>query len=457
MSDEATIMTAGTSVGATATAGIRPDAAERERARRLIQTALDRAVERGEVAGANVLVSRRGEELWYAQSGLRNIERGETMDRDTICRLYSQTKPVTGAAAMMLVERGIIDLGDPVSAYLPAFAGQRVVADGDDGALANDIPMDMAGTTGGRADDGARTVAALREPTIKDLLTMTSGLPYPDGGHEAGRLAGAVFDELDSRLGTPDAMGTVELANRLGACPLRFQPGSHWMYGTSADVMGAVIEVASGKRFGDFLRDEIFEPLGMADTAFYVPASKLGRLAAVYDRPDCPVLESNRVAPADRGPESLHEIATNHLGVEYVPDGDPAFQSGGAGLKSTLDDYMRFGRMLANGGEVDGVRLLRPSTVAMMTSNALHARHYPDFDEWQPGYGYNTFMRIMQEPGKSVMLNHVGEYGWDGWLGTYFDNDPSTGTTILLMMQLTNAGVTPLTRRVKNIVTSYLD
>lgn len=420
----------------------------------LIQDAMDRAVDRGEIAGATMLAVQHGEERWQASAGLRNIERGETMTRDTIFRLYSQSKPVTGTAAMMLVERGLLDLAAPVSEYLPGFKGQRVTTEfADDRSagdrLTNDIPTDQAGSTGSVIGDGERTVPAEREVTVKDLLTMTSGLPYGDANFEAGRLVGKVFDELDARLHGPHPMGTVELANRLGGCPLRFQPGSRWMYGTSADVIGAIVEVVSGKRFGDFLRDELFEPLGMRDTAFYVPADRIDRLAAVYDNPDNPIDPANAGGP-------LREIVTDHLGVPYAATEDPAYQAGGAGLRSTVDDFARFGQMLLGGGELDGVRVLQPATVRMMTSGALFARHYPDFEGWQPGCNYNTFMRIVEEPGKSTMISRVGEYGWDGWLGTYFSNDPATGTTFLFMIQLTNAGTIAVTRKVKNIVNAHL-
>lgn len=438
----------------------------------LIQDALDRAVEHGEVAGANVLAIQHGQERWYAEAGVRSIATQRPITRDTIFRLYSQTKPVTGAAAMILVERGLLDLAQPVSDFLPGFKGQRVTtefvrqagtagaaesanetADGPDAAsstiLTNDIPTETADELRGATSDGIRTVPAVREVTVKDLLTMTSGIPYGDSSFEAGRLVGKVFAELDERLHTDNPMGTVEFANRLGACPLRFQPGSHWMYGTSADVVGAIVEVVSGKRFGDFLHDEIFEPLGMNDTAFYVPESKLDRLAAIVDNPNGPLDPSNAGRP-------LTDISTDHLGIEYAPTVDPAYQAGGAGLKSTIDDYARFAQMLLGGGELGGVRILQPLTVQMMTSGALFARHYPDFEGWQPGCNYNTFMRIVEEPGKSFMISHVGEYGWDGWLGTYFVNDPVADSTFLFNVQLANAGTIPLTRKLKNIVNTHL-
>lgn len=419
---------------------------------RLLQETMDRAVECGEMAGVNLLVLQHGRERWYAQSGSRNVARGEAMERDTILRLYSQTKPITGVAAMMLVERGLIDLGEPVSDFLPGFVGQRVVvSDGE--RMVSDIPTDTADNGWVLPGDGERTVPVERDVTIKDLLTMTAGTSYPEVGSEAGRLAGQLFDEIQSRLHTDRPMDTQEVANRIGQLPLAFQPGAHFKYGTCADVIGAVIEIASGRRFADFLREELFEPLGMHDTGFAVAEEDMARLAAVYDNPSNPMRDLTRAdVPEERWPE----LVTDHLGVPYAASETPAFQSGGAGLRSTLDDYGKFARMLLRGGELNGTRILRPTTVEMMTSNGLFDHQILDYRDWLPGHGYNAFMRVLDEPGKANFIGRCGEYGWDGWLGTYFSNDPSTDSTFLMGMQLTNAGTTPLVRRLKNIVNPRL-
>lgn len=387
---------------------------------------LHQAIEHGEVAGASLLVTQHGEERWYAEAGLRNVTTNAPITRDTIFRLYSQTKPVTAVAAMMLVEWGLLDLGEPVKNYLPGFVGQQ---------SENAVPVE-------------------RDVTIKDLLTMTSGLSYPDETHEAGRAAARVYEELDQRLapsGTTSLMSTVEFANKLGQQPLHFQPGTRWMYGTSADVMGAIIEVASGVTFGEFLRREIFEPLGMHDTGFFVDNSKLNRLAATYDNPENPQYPQNQGSKTP-----LREAPSNHLGVLYRPDTEPAFQSGGAGLFSTLDNYSAFATMLLHGGVCGKHRFLSPMTIEVMMQNALLEAHLRDYTTWQTGYGYNSFMRILQYPGQASVLGSRGEYGWDGWLGTYFCNDPAHDATILVMTQLTNAGTLPFTRKVKNIVARAL-
>lgn len=416
----------------------------------LLQRALDMAVEHGTVAGAITLTTKEGHEPWYAESGYRNLERLEPITRDTIFRLYSQTKPVTGTALMMLVERGIVDLAQPVSDFLPGFKNQRVSVEYEHNSVAATAETTVYEGENNRNAPPMCTVPAVREVTVKDLLTMTSGMPYPDMSFDSGRWATQVFDEIDSRLHSGDALGTVEIANRLGRCPLRFQPGSHWMYGTSADIIGAVIEVASGMRFGDFLRTELFEPLNMHETAFYVPVEEVPRLAGVYDNPKNPLNPANANGP-------LREVSTDNLGVGYVENTPPAFESGGAGLKSTIDDYTKFATMLMNGGELNGVRIMQPATIAMMTQGALTPTQRDDFSNMVHGSDYNTFMRVADRLGHVDSYSNPGEYGWDGWLGTYFANDPVSRTTFIVMYQLTNAGTTSFTRKLKNIVFTHLD
>lgn len=418
---------------------------------RLIQDVLNRAVDRGEVAGANLLVIHKGRERWYAEAGMRNIARNQPMTRDTLFRMYSMTKPLTAAAAMMLVERGVLDLEAPVYEYLPGFANQRVTKRYAEEIVAG-VPTESIGTDGLAPGDGEDTAPVKRDVCVKDLLTMTAGCVYPNQTYEAGRLAGAFFGEVDARLRAGDPMGTVEFANLVGRLPLAFQPGEHFEYGTCADVVGAIVEVASGRRFGDFMREEIFEPLGMKDTRFFVKEQDLPRLAAAYDNPTNPMFPER--ASADGG---LVEAVNNHLGVPYAATEDPAFQSGGAGLRSTLDDYARFARMMLGGGEVDGVRLLQPLTVASMTTSALFENHRRDIRDWMPGYGYNCFMRILEDPGKARALARRGEYGWDGWLGTYWSNSPAADTVFLLGTQVTNSGTLPIVRKLKNIVNAYVE
>ena len=378
-----------------------------------LQAVLDRSVAAGEIAGANLLILRHGEELLYAQSGFADQEAGRPYTRDTIARLYSMSKPVTAAAAMILLQRGLLDLEQPLGELFPSFRGSVVWENG-------------------------KKVPARREIVVGDLLNMTSGLPYP-GTDEAGQEAAGVFEELDSRLYGENPMSTLELTERLGACGLAFHPGDRWMYGTSADVLGAVIEKVSGQRFGAFLEENLFAPLGMVDTGFYVPAEKQHRLAQVYQQgsPDMAIYE------------------TNNLGICYTMHRAPAFESGGAGLVSTADDYAKFAAMLIRGG--DGI--LSPAAVEHMTkSRLLPWQQESLWRSWEgmAGYGYGSLMRILEEPGMAKILGWQGEYGWDGWLGCYFCNSPENGISIVMTCQRRDAGTMPVTRKVRNVLSAML-
>lgn len=374
------------------------------------------------IAGMSLLAEKEGQELCSCQAGLADVEKGQPFERNTIFRLYSQTKPVTAAAAMILVERGLIDLQQPVAEFIPAFGKQK--------ALVN-----------GTAEKPVRPMF------VKDLLNMTSGLVYPNEESEAGRFAGTVFQEACDRLHTDRAMTTMELANRLAEGPLAYLPGSSWQYGTSADVLGAVIETVSGMRFGEFLKKEIFEPLGMADTAFWVPEEKRNRFASPYE-----------TVEKEDGTRALVRYEGDHLAIRNDMAAEPAFESGGAGLASTLDDYMRFARMLKQGGELDGVRILKPGTVKFMTGGQLMDCQQKAFERWigLEGYSYANLMRVCKNPAQSGFLTSVGEYGWDGWLGAYFANFPAENLTILMGTQKKDAGTFSLTRKLRNVILSNL-
>ena len=378
------------------------------------------AVEERQCAGISVLVRRYGEEVLYTQAGMADIDERRLVQRDSIFRLYSQTKPVTAAATMLLVERGLIDLMDGVDKYLPGFRNPKVV------------------------DDKGNITPAYRAPWIMELLGMTAGLSYP-GTDPAGQFAARVFDDAHEKIlagGDRSPAGgipTVEFMNRLGEQPLAFQPGTHWRYSTCADVLGAVIEVVTGKRFGDFLREELFEPLGMVDTAFWVPESKRERFVTCYRRT----------------PEGLKPWLDQNLACG-VYDRDPAFESGGAGLVSTLEDYSHFADMLLNKGEYAGKRILSPKSVEFMTTPQLTDAVRRDLWDSLEGYNYGKLMRICDAPERMAGFAMKGEYGWDGWLGSYFCNLPEQGMTILSMQNTTDCGTSPYVRRVRNAVLAAL-
>lgn len=383
-----------------------------------LQQVMDASVTKGETPGCLLMVIKDGEEQVYLESGYADIEAKKPVSRDDIFRLYSMSKPITAAAMMILVERGVVDLAEPVSKYLPGFRDQIV-----------------------RSADG-RTEKPDHEVLLEDLMNMTSGLTY-GGMNETGRLTDALFEEVIRGIEEENGgtIGTVEFANRLGKIPLLYQPGQSWSYGTSADVIGAVIEVASGMRFGDFLKKEIFEPLGMWDTDFWVPAEKQSRLEKVYD--------CQEGQPPVRYTE-------NNLGIQNDMAYRPAYEAGGAGLASTIDDYAKFAQMLLNGGTYNGAQILRPATVKFLGSHTLSAAQQAGFDNWigLEGFSYGNLMRVLVDPTRAVTLGSKGEFGWDGWLGCYMEVVPEKHMTFLMMTQKKDAGTYTLSRKIRNIVFS---
>ncbi len=378
---------------------------------------LQRAIANGEIAGANLLIMKDGKELAYTEAGCANVEKGTAFKRDTICRIYSMSKPITSVAAMILMERGQLELGQPVGDILPSFRDMKVWEDG-------------------------RRVPAKRCLLVKDLLCMTSGLSYGDEG-TAGQQVWRILENMDARLYSDNPMTTEEFTERVAACDLSFHPGDAWMYGTSADILGMVIKKITGMPYGDFLKKEIFEPLGMNDTGFYVPEEKKSRLADAYERT----------------PDGIKLYETNHLGIRYNGVGYPAFESGGAGLLSTVDDYAKLATMLLNGGTYNGVQILKPSTVEYMTTAKLTPWQQESlWRSWDGmyGYTYSNLLRIMVEPGMAQFNTWKGEYGWDGWLGTYFINSPSNNVTILMMCQRRDAGTMDVTKRIRNVLAANI-
>ena len=317
------------------------------------------------------------------------------------------------------MEIGKLDAGALLSAYLPAYEKSSVNLNGE-------------------------RVKAQKCITISDLLNMTSGIPYPDDTTEGGRQSGAVFREIEQRMNSDNPISTAEFARKMSAVDLCFEPGEKFMYGASADILGAVIEKVSGMSFRDYLISNFFEPLGMSDTDFYVPQNKANRLAKVYDYSE----------------KGLHEVRTNHLGLKYERDVIPAFQSGGAGLCSTLDDYAKFAGMLMNNGSFNGRRFLSPMAVKYLTHGGIKSSQKPQLEEgwsWLRGYTYGNLMRVCDDESMTTLFASKGEYGWSGWLGSFFSNEPAHGITLLFGTQQAGVGKTrTLVRKLKNIVMSEL-
>lgn len=381
-----------------------------------LEEVLRESVENKEIAGANLCVMYQGKEIYYAQAGMADIAHNRPVKKDTIFRLYSMSKPVTAAAVMKLVEQGIIDLLDPVAKFIPEFANMTVVS-GDTQQPAN------------------------RQITIKDCMNMTSGLTY-GGDDPAAKDVEKLCAEIIDRLYSEHPMTTLEFAKKLAGCRIAFQPGTEWRYGTSADLLGAVVEVASGMRFSEYLQKEFFGPLGMTDTGFSVPADKRDRLAVIYETT----------------PDGLIEFHENHLGICNHMDADILFESGGAGLVSTIQDYQKFTQMLLNNGTYNGKEYLAPKTVAYLTGCTLLPHQQAYMEGWDnlPGFSYGNLMRVMVDPSLAVINGSAGEYGWDGWLGPYFSNMPEHNCTFLMMVQKRDAGTFTLTRKLRNVLAAAL-
>lgn len=370
--------------------------------------------------GAAVSVIHRGKEVFRNEYGMADKEKNIPMEKNSIFRCYSMTKPVTSVAVMTLVERGELSLSDAVSTYLPGFCDQKVYT-----------------------EDGL--VPAEREVTIQDLMDMTAGVVYPDASFPAGAIMEEMIGEYYRKIFEEDKpTSTYDLANLIGQQPLAFQPGKQWNYSFCADVLGAVIEVVSGKSFGEYLRETIFEPLGMVDTDFYVPEEKQNRFCQNY-----------QYMPET---QTLEPCTWQHLGLSYFHLKKPAFESGGAGLVSTIDDYSKFVRMMLGKGTLDGVRILGRRTVEWMTQNHLDEEQIKTLD-WEAlkGYGYGNLMRIMIHEESAEMLGTNGEYGWDGWLGSYVCMDPEEDLAIIYVIQKCGGNGFRDVQVIRNIVYSALE
>jgi len=371
---------------------------------------LQGAVDSGRIAGAVALVTRDGDVVYERAVGWADREAGRRMTADAVFRIASQSKALTSTAIMMLVEQGRIDLSEPVRRYIPSFTGTMVAS---------------------RADTGRTLVPAKRAITIRDLLTQTAGISYGTDAAVAeryaavglGRSAGFGWYLADK---DEDICTSME---RLGHLPIVAQPGEQWVYGYATDILGCVVERVSGTPLDVFLRTHITAPLGMPDTRFFLPAAQRDRLTAVY------VTDSTgHAVRAPNGPRGQGD---------YV-DGPRRDFSGGAGLLSTARDYARFLQAMLGHGAVDGVRLLAPKTVDVMTSNQVGTLYT------QEGMGFGLGYQVVQRPG-ALGLATVGSYGWAGAYGSIYLVDPAEGLVIVYMTQQLPVR-TPIADRLSTLV-----
>jgi CubicO group peptidase (beta-lactamase class C family) len=383
-------------------AGFSPQRLER------IDRVMHHYVEQGKVSGVLNLVARRGQVVHLAKAGWRDVEAQKPMSFDTLFRMYSMTKPVTSVAVMMLYEQGRFLLTDSVADYIPEFKDVKVFV---------------------RETESGVELADLECPiTIHDLLIHTAGLSY-DGAsdHYVDRqyrehVAKPYRDNWEITL--------AELVRGIARCPLRFQPGSDWTYGTSHDVLGYLVQVVSGQPFDVFLQEHVLGPLGMVDTTFHVPASKLDRLATNYQPTEGGGLEVANVSETNRFVEPTH-----------CPSGGGGLYAGGWGLVSTIGDWYRFCQVLFNKGELDGERLLGRKTVELMTANHLRDGLYDDGD---PALGYGLGFGVLLDVERARRLGSVGTYGWGGFGTTRFRIDPQEELVHIQMAQLINNWTVPV-------------
>lgn len=387
-----------------------------------LDTYLSGFVERERLAGWSMAVARRGQVVHASTYGMADVATGRKMAADTIFRIYSMTKPLTSVAAMMLWEEGKLQLTDPVSKFIPSFEKLKVFK---------------------RGSSTAPVFEGLTEPMLVwHLLTHTSGLTY-------GFLMSHVVDEMYRKAGfdwgVPTGKNLAEICDLLAELPLLFQPGSEWNYGVSTDVLGRVVEVASGMALDDFIGTRICEPLGMVDTSFFVPEEKLDRLAELYGR---------HPGTKKATPLSVAGAAAKSK---------PMCMMGGGGMVSTMGDYMRFADMLRRGGVADptvgGARLLSPRTVAYMASNHLPGN--ADLSEigrpissetTQEGFGFGLGFTVLMDVARAKTAGSLGDFGWGGAASTTFHVDPVEDMIVLFMTQLMPSSTYPLRPYIRQLV-----
>jgi CubicO group peptidase (beta-lactamase class C family) len=389
---------------------------------------LERAyIKPGKIAGCQVAVARHGHLAYRRSFGMMDRERGRAMADDAIFRIYSMTKPITSVALMSLYERGHFQLNDPVSRFFPSWKNHRVWVSGEGAAMVTEAPA--------------------RPVTMRDMLCHTGGITYgaalvalgaPDEGHPVDK----VYAEVGVRRGRGETLG--EFMDKLARVPLRYQPGERWMYSLSTDVCGALVERISGQRFDTYLQEAIFDPLGMADTAFHVAPDKHGRFCANYRR----------------NPDKTLQLLDAPDTSEYL--NPPTFFSGGGGLTSTTEDYLRFCEMLRRGGELDGARILGPRTIDLMRRN--HLKDGRDLTQMaiggfsetaNEGVGFGLGFAMTLDSVTNGALGE-GDYYWGGAASTIFWIDPKEDLVVVFMTQLMPSGAFNFRGQLKSIVYSAI-
>jgi len=365
-----------------------------ERLQRL-DNAMQGFVQQKEFAGMITIVARHGKIVNFKVYGNQDLESGKPMPKDAIFRIYSMTKPITGVAMMLLFEEGKWDPQDPLSKHIPEFASLKVFAGTD-------------------KDGNPILLEPNHPPTIRELMTHTAGFTY-------GVFGTTPVDKMYQKENPLQSASLQDFMAKMARLPLLYQPGDGWTYSVSVDIQGYLIEKLSGKSLPVFMRERIFEPLGMKDTGFSVPEDKLSRLAKIYATDP----KSSGLKPQPRDPNITKT---------------PGLASGGGGLYSTATDYLRFGQMLLNNGELNGVRILAPSSVALMRANHLPQQLMTGkfgigLQNLRPGFGFGYDVAVFEDPAKAGSTVGKGSYLWDGAAGTWFMIDPTNDIVLIGMVQ----------------------
>ena len=375
-----------------------------------IGPAMQAYIDDGRLAGVMTMVARRGHVVHWDAAGMRDIDAGAPLEPDDIFRIYSMTKPLTSVAVMVLVEEGAIALDDPVSKFIPAFADATVLG------------------------DGGERVEPARPMTVEHLLTHTSGLTY-------GFFGDSPVDRIYNQSGFfTQAEGLDDFARRVAALPLLASPGDRWNYSVSTDILGRVVEVASGQPFDAFLQARIFDPLEMNDTAFVVPTGKRGRFAVHYARPN-----------------GTLQMIDSPVDGQYTQP--PRWLSGGGGLTSTASDYIRFAQMLLQDGVLGDVRILESETVQSMRSNRLPDALVPiELGTFlSPGYGFGLGFAVVVDADASPEPDNDGVFRWAGAANTYFWIDPAAELIGMVWTQLNPFAAYDLEREFQTLVYEALE
>jgi len=365
---------------------------------------LKEAVAKKQIAGASALIARHGKVVHVSTAGMQDLEGKVPITEATIFRIASMSKPITSVAVMILVDEGKLKVTDPLSKFVPEFKNMKVAVQSKDGTT-------------------FETVAAKREITIHDLLTHSSGITY---GLLNKPIVSKIYADAKINDGLMESSGTIgDNVKQLAKLPLCCQPGAAWEYGLNTDVLGYVVEVASGKTLDEFLRERLFKLLKMNDTHFMLPKDKRSRLSGLYT-----VGPDKNLA---RFGETLFALGAMRVSATYPTKDDGKYYSGGAGLVSTLGDYFRFSQMLLNKGELGGTRILKAETVAEMTKNQLGELRisFPGHDLM--GYGFGVLSEKGKEVGKELAA--AGAYSWGGAFGTNFWIDPKNDLVGVFMIQ----------------------